>query len=234
MDYEIIMDYDGFLHEWNGRQVTSYGGECVALVAEYCKENSKPLVWGNAIDWANNPVMLGAFNWVQNDPNNVNQVPNRGEIMVWNSNLPGSGGYGHVAIFDEVLGPGRFQSFDQNWGGAQAHFQYHTWDYVLGWYQLKPTPPTPAPHPDPAPANPVPPPAAPVPAPSPPPAPEPVAPTPPLPAPPAPVTPPSEASTPAPQPPVVTNPPVATGSQDWLTRLVHAILALLNKLKPKR
>lgn len=174
------MQYDNLLNEWEDKEVTQYGGQCVALVAQYCVENNKPIVWGNAIDWANNPIMLNAFDWILNNPSDYNQVPARGDIVIWKGSLPGSGGYGHIAIFDEVLGPDRFQSFDQNWGGANAHFQEHHWDYVLGWYTPKAEPINPvAPHPDPAPSNSIEPTVvAPAPVVSPPPVPEPVVVTP--------------------------------------------------------
>lgn len=175
------MQYDAFLHEWMGRQVTAYGGECVALVAQYCAENNKPIAWANAKDWWQNPALAGAFDFIANDPSNYNQLPARGNIIIWNGNLPGSGGFGHIAIWDMVVRPGLFNSFDQNWGGAQAHFQQHTWDYIIGWLSPKLAPPAPAPHPDPAP---------------------PPAPTPaPIPTPPV-VTPPKPDPTPVP-PPVV-------------------------------
>ena len=222
------MDYDSFLHEWLGKQVTAYGGECVALVAQYCAENGKPIVWGNAIDWADNPIMLGAFDWIVNDPNDPNQLPSRGDIIIWNGSLPGSGGYGHIAIWDEVYAPHIFQSFDQNWGGAEAHFEQHTWAYVLGWYHLKAAAPVlPAPHPDPAPANPAPPPPPPAPAPSPPPVTvnDPLPPAP-APAPQPPVNPPNPdpvVETP-PTPPGPVIPPPVPGPPSWLARLFRAIL----------
>lgn len=200
------MNLDQFYGEWYPRQVTAYGGQCVALVAEYCHENGWPIVWGNACDWINNPVMLSTFDWISNNPADPNQLPQRGEIIVWNKTLPGSGGYGHIAIFDAVTAPHHFKSFDQNWGGASAHIQDHTWDYVAGWYRLKAKPaPIVAPHPDPAPANPLPPPAPePAPAPTPAPAPEPA---------PAPVP----APEPAPEPVVIKPQPRPESAPDNLT-----------------
>jgi len=132
------MSYDEYLNEWNGQQVTAYSGECVALVAQYEAESNLPIVWGNAVDWINHPVMLTAYDWVDNNPADPNQLPGRGNIIIWNGQLPGSGGYGHIALFDSVLAVGAFQSFDQNWHGAEAHFQAHTWGYVAGWYTPKP------------------------------------------------------------------------------------------------
>lgn len=221
------MSYDEFLHEWLGKQVTRYGGECVALVAEFEAECNRPIVWGNAIDWANNPIMLSAYTWIVNNPNDYNQVPTRGDIVVWNGALPGSGGYGHIALFDEVLGPGSFQSFDQNWGGVTAHFQQHNWSYVLGWFTPKVFPINPpAPAPDPAPANPP----APEPAPAPAPAPVPTpAPTPePVPAP----EPPQPAPEPTPVPePTPTPEPAPAPSTDAteLKNLLQALLAWLQR-----
>jgi len=148
------MNFDTFINEWNGNQVTAYGGECVALVAQYCAENNKPIAWANAIDWWENSSLTDAFDFITNDPNDLGQLPTRGDIIIWNGDLPGSDTYGHIAIWDSRTGSGVFQSFDQNWGGPTAHFQSHTWDYVLGWATPKADPPAPAPHPDPAPANP--------------------------------------------------------------------------------
>ena len=134
------MDYDGFIARNNGKQITAWGGECVALIAQYLADNGKPIVYANAKDWAGNAGMNGNFTWVANNPSDVNQVPKRGDIVVWNGGLPGSGGYGHIAIFDRVSAPGQFVSFDQNWGGRQAHFVTHNWGNVAGWFTPKAAP----------------------------------------------------------------------------------------------
>lgn len=131
------MDYDSFLNKWNGKQVTAYGGECVALVAQYCAENSKPIAWANAKDWWGNGSLTGAFDFIKNNPADLKQIPARGDIMIWNGNLAGSDGFGHIAIFDKVSAPGVFVSFDQNWGGRQAHLVSHNWNNIIGWMTPK-------------------------------------------------------------------------------------------------
>lgn len=131
------MNYDSFLNKWNGKQVIAYGGECVALVAQYCAENGKPIAWANAKDWWGNGSLTGAFDFIKNNPADLKQVPKRGDIMIWDGGLAGSGGYGHIAIFDRIASPGVFVSFDQNWGGRQAHQVSHNWNNIIGWMTPK-------------------------------------------------------------------------------------------------
>ncbi len=154
------MDYDGFINKWLGKSIDwdgVYGAQCVDEVCQYLVDNGKGhcIAWSNAKDWANHPALRGDFDWTENNPSDYNQVPKRGDVIVWGGGLPGSGGYGHIAIFDMVVGPGVFQSLDQNWGGQTVHFvPNHNWSHILGWWtpkpQVVPTPPTP-PAPDPAP-----------------------------------------------------------------------------------
>lgn len=140
--------YDSFINEWgnNTRQVTKFGGECVALIAEFEAENNLPIIWGDAHVWANNPIMLLAYNWTTNDPTDPNQLPGRGDIVVWP--LPNE----HIAFFDHQLPDHQFMSYGQNSGGHLAHFQPHSWANVAGWYSLKQAPAAPAPEPIPEPA----------------------------------------------------------------------------------
>lgn len=199
------MDYDGFLNKWLGKSIDwdgMYGPQCVDEVAQYCTDNGKPVAYANAKDWADNPALRTAFDWIANDPNQPNQLPTRGDIVVFGGNSPGSGGYGHINIFDMITSPNNltWQGLDQNWGGQYVHFvPNHVWTYVLGWWTPKGTPP-PAPVPTPAPdvhPDPVPP--APTPAPV----------TPPAPTPEPVVTPPVEPPKPVEPPvtPVVVQPP---------------------------
>lgn len=142
--------YDDFLHKWLNLWISAYGGECVAEVAQFNAERDLPIAYANAKDWADNPALYGAFTWIQNNPVDYNQAPQRGDIVVWSGSLPGSGGYGHVDLYDTRLRAGVFQGLDQNWGGKVVHFQEHTYDYILGWWRLNAVPP-PAPEPTPAP-----------------------------------------------------------------------------------
>ncbi len=233
MNSADIMQYDVFLNKWMGHPIDwdgLYGPQCVDEIAEYCQTAGKTLCYANAKDWANNPAMYPDFTWMQNNPNDYNQIPNRGDIIVWSGLLPGSEGFGHIAIWDMVTGPGTFNSLDQNWGGQYVHFQSHNWQYILGWWTPKqpPAPPVPAPEPP-----------APDPAPTPSPAPEPN-PVPPAPTPiPAPLPAPDPAPSPTPDPtnPPGTvvpepNPPVQPPSpvpahQSWLTAFLKFLYKLL-------
>lgn len=237
------MDYDGFLNRWMGQSIDwdgLYGPQCVDEIAQYCIDNGKPVAYANAKDWANHPALQAAFDWTENNPADYYQIPKRGDIIVWSGNLPGSGGYGHIAIWDMVVSPGIFNSLDQNWGGQYVHFQSHNWDYILGWWTPKappeppapvPTPPSPAPIPAPDPApDPAPSPTplpSPVPEPSPtpePPVPEPTPePTPPQPEP----VPPTPTPEPVPTPPVDKAKALLVGALLTIAALIAALLTLL-------
>jgi hypothetical protein len=157
------MDYDGFIARYQGKSIDFdglYGPQCVDSVAQYCVENGKPVAWANAKDWWQHPALTPAFDFIANDPNNATQLPSRGDIIIWNGNVPGSQGYGHIAIWDMVT-PSGFQSLDQNWAGQTVHFvPNHSWSWVIGWMHPKeapkpapvPVPPLPEPTPEPVPA----------------------------------------------------------------------------------
>lgn len=146
------MRYDDFINTYLGKSIDwdgQYGFQCVDEVAQYCSDNGKPVAYANAKDWFQHPALDGAFDSIGNDPNDPNQVPTRGDIVIWGGNSPGSGGYGHIAIFDMAIDVNHFQSLDQNWNGAYVHFVTHSWSYVIGWLHPKedPAPLSPAPAP---------------------------------------------------------------------------------------
>ena len=158
------MNYDDFLNSYLNQSIDwdkMYGPQCVDEIAQYCSDNNRPMAYANAKDWLGNPALANGFTTTYNNPGDMNQLPSRGDIVIWDGGLPGSGGYGHIAIFDAYLNVDSFQSLDQNWGGRYCHFVIHTWSHVAGW--LSPIPeaapvgnPSPDVHPDPAPSNPTP------------------------------------------------------------------------------
>lgn len=124
--------------------VPANAGQCVQLVASVCRDNGLPVIWADAAYWFINFNQPGAYDKIANNPSDPNQLPQKGDVMVWNTNLPNSGGAGHIAIVVSTH-PGGFVSFDSNWGGKYAHLVTHNWSYVLGWLHPKGAAPAPAP-----------------------------------------------------------------------------------------
>jgi hypothetical protein len=62
--------------------------------------------------------------------------PERGCVVIWSPELPGTDGAGHVGMCT-VPGVIIFESFDSNWGGKHAHLVEHDFSYVLGWLRPK-------------------------------------------------------------------------------------------------
>lgn len=137
------MTYAEFVNRYNGQSIDYdgvYGAQCVDLAKFYLRDvyGISPGAWGDAHAYWNstNPAILAKFDKVANGATNV---PKQGDILVYSQNTPGSGGAGHIEIFDRKTGPGKYVSFSQNWGGAYAHMVEHTdnYKYVLGWLTPK-------------------------------------------------------------------------------------------------
>jgi len=116
---------------------SSYLGECLSLVKLYIK-----LVCGieppssgiNAAYgyWTNFPNPLPSkFTKVAYKPG---RKPLKGDIVIWGTKI---GKSGHIAIAYMGLTTTNFTSFDQNWGGKQAHLVKHDYNGVLGWLTPK-------------------------------------------------------------------------------------------------
>ena len=137
------MTYAEFVRQWNGKGIDFdgvYGNQCVDLAKQYLKDcfGIQAGAWGNACAyWTNtNPAILARFDKVANGATNI---PKQGDIVVYRCDTPGSGGAGHIEIFDRKSGAGRFVAFSQNWGGQYAHMVEHAdnYKYVLGWLTPK-------------------------------------------------------------------------------------------------
>lgn len=74
-------------------------------------------------------------NFIKIESENDNQVPQKGDIIFWNTKI---GQWGHVAIYVEG-NINRFKSFDQNWGTALSpcNITEHSYLGVCGWLRPK-------------------------------------------------------------------------------------------------
>lgn len=103
------MNLDAFIQEWTGRQCCNGGlCECVALVNQWCDENGWPKPQGGS---AASLVFPPPWQRLAVSP------PQPGDVLIWASSLPGSGGEGHTAILVGGNPPGQFTVFAQNSDG---------------------------------------------------------------------------------------------------------------------
>lgn len=127
------IDYDG-----------AYGVQCVDNAKKYLRDcyGLNPGSWGDAHAYFNSPnaALLARFDRIPKDHN----IPRRGDLVVWSSTLPNSGGGGHIAICLSA-DTNSFVSYDQNWAGKFCHQVIHNYSYVIGF--LRPKSLTPAPPP---------------------------------------------------------------------------------------
>lgn len=110
-------------------------GQCVQAVCFYVVANGKPVLWDDAVYWFTMHMFPNDYDYIENT---AGAVPQAGDVIIWGSTLPGSGGAGHIAVVLQVLpGTGTFISVDQNWGGKTVHKVTHNYDYVVGWIRFK-------------------------------------------------------------------------------------------------
>lgn len=114
-------------------------GQCVGLCSLWQDALGAPHEYGNAKDFLND-ADKALFDVVTNDPNNYNQFPPVGAIMVWGSSW--GNGFGHCGIV--VLANGHsFTTFEQNditnvdLTGACEILNHANYSGVLGWLVFK-------------------------------------------------------------------------------------------------
>jgi len=102
-------------------------GQCVALSEAWLANCGKPHIWGNAVDLlANAPA--NQYRVVPNQPNNA---PSPGDVLVWDGSW--GGGFGHTAV---VLAANANEAavIEQNDPtGRPAVIATHGYGGVKGW-----------------------------------------------------------------------------------------------------
>lgn len=102
-----------FVNRWQGQRCCTAPDctqgnfcECVALANQWACENGWPTPQGST---------AATLTWPQGWSKEA--TPRAGDLLVWQSTLPGSGGAGHIALAVDPSGwPNQCQTLDQNWG----------------------------------------------------------------------------------------------------------------------
>lgn len=121
------LDYDG-----------QYGSQCVDLFNFYYEyiTGRNPYSDGFGVAGAKDlwNVKVPFFDYITNDPNDINQLPSAGDIMIYNGSMSGTGGYGHVAM----VGEEKNIYYEQNYGGMFVKRNSRRFNgYEIGWLSYK-------------------------------------------------------------------------------------------------
>src|ERR1700722_12251405 len=136
------MTLDEFITEYQGQSVLynkkdeTLRGQCVQLVCYYATQVvGSDVMWADAVEWWDN-FSLGEWYDKVPYPGNSPQV---GDIVVFNSDTPGSAGAGHIDVCIGNVTDSGYDGFDSNWAGKTAHTVHHTYQYVKGFLRPKKT-----------------------------------------------------------------------------------------------
>lgn len=129
------MTLDAFIKKYLGK-ATDYdgacGAQCVDLIKMYLKYvfGIAPKSIGNAHAYFDNFHLHSFLNKnfvkIKNSPK---FAPMKGDICVWSKKM---NKYGHVSIATGKGNTSTFESLDMNWGGKEAKYVTHDYDYFLG------------------------------------------------------------------------------------------------------
>ncbi len=132
---------DAFVAQYNNTHIDEdgyYGAQCWDVVARYAREKygcpSFPTVTGGAAGLFTNTagIISQYFERVANNPNDPNQIPPDGAVIVWGTAW--SPPYGHTAV--KVSGSGSTMTvFEQNGNnpGGNAYLKIRNYSGVTGW-----------------------------------------------------------------------------------------------------
>lgn len=138
------MMLENFINRVNGviigiDNVPANEGQAVQLIAEWCRSVGLPYQWSLPAYWWDDADSTFLEHWQKvsaiHREEGIYPVP--GDIVIFSSELPGSGGAGHASIFLRLTGEYSWEGLDANWGGKSTHKQSHTWAYVIGWFTPK-------------------------------------------------------------------------------------------------
>jgi len=130
---DFIKKYENKTVDFDG----NYGGQCVDLFNQYCKE-----MWGIETPIKEFPV-ASAYQLYDHASkksnficqlNGPNDVPQEGDVIIWNQ---GVGPHGHVGIYvsGDVM---NLKVFEQNWNNVQkCVINPHKYNHIHGWFRLK-------------------------------------------------------------------------------------------------
>ena len=129
------MTFDDFIKKYKDKATDydgAYGAQCVDLIKMYLRYvfDITPKSIGNAHAYFDNfnlhPFLNKNFIRIKNSRK---FVPMKGDICVWSKKM---NKYGHVSIATGRGDTTTFESLDMNWGGKEAKFVTHDYNYFLG------------------------------------------------------------------------------------------------------
>lgn len=131
-----------------------YGNQCTDFINYYYEHvtGQNPYSKGYAVPSAYQYFNVDCDNVtpIRNNINDLNQLPQPGDVMVWKSGLAGTYGNGHVAVV-VAADANTMTVIEQNWGGDRVLKHTRGWTgQELGWLSFRQFD-APAPAPAPAP-----------------------------------------------------------------------------------
>lgn len=127
------MNLEEFLNKWNNRY-TGGTNQCVELISKYREEVLGTPSFG--IQLAKDIYNKAQDEFYDKIPNTPENIPQRGDIIVFNGNI--ASGVGHTDIATGEGDVHWFNSFSENWPiGSPCHYVRHNYNNVIGWLHFK-------------------------------------------------------------------------------------------------